>query len=170
MPWVQSNVNIAPDSPQCLVQLATNVNVPATDTVPVTQWKSTAEIDPLGMYHYNQSGSTWIQIPFAGRWLVHAHSVWDKYTGGFNPDTIPSTLTILVNGSVAQESGNTLFTSVCSSYETILDRMVFSAGAKITFDYFSTVAATVLPAGRFGTAATFTEDRTYVLVRYLGPV
>lgn len=120
------------------------------------------------MYHYNQSGSTWIQIPFAGRWLVHVHTVWDKI-GSFGP-RVPSTLNLLVNGNYIHESGNTLFRDISSSYETILDRYVFSSGDKITLAFWSAVTATVLPAGRLGTSTTtYTEDRTYMLARYLGP-
>lgn len=151
-----------PNHVLCIAQLATDVSVPAvTDTRPVTQWKATAETDFRGMYHYNESGDTWWQIPFKGYWRVLVHTRWASQA---TTATAAST-TVLLNGTdptttaITEANGYNALNALCC-YNAIVEDRVFAAGDKLRVNFWSRDGGTV--------NATSLAAFTHVVIRYLG--
>lgn len=155
--WFVTNC-VPRSEPVCSVLLNSQIVTTAgSDTIGVTQWKTTAEVDTHSMYHYNSGGSTWIQIPFAGRFAVHVETTWGAF-GTFDPNLgVPLYTNILVNGTGVRSVGANIGTKLDTVFtDAILDRYVFAAGDKITLSFYSRYAQDNVLASGPGTSWTVT--------------
>lgn len=161
--WYVTNTSPV-SQPVCAVLLNSDVVFSASpwpsgglSVTPVTEWKSTAEVDTHSMYHYNSSGSTWIQIPFTGRWRVHVSTTWGAF-GAFDPTKgVPLYTNILVDGTTMHSTGanwGTLLDSVF--YDSVMDHYVFTAGQKITLSFWERYGPDYTLASGPGTSWTVT--------------
>lgn len=152
----------------CVVRLAANVRVNAgADVRPITPWKSTAETDPTGMYHYNESGDTWWQLPNGGRWHILVYTRWARY-GVFNVNQPPCVSTSLLLNSSGMHSTLTYGIAestaynydVTTSYPLICEDRVFKRGDRLRVNFWSQYGGTV--------NAQQLQAFTHIVIRYLG--
>lgn len=160
--------NAGPANVVCVTRLDSDVSVGlVVDTQPVTEWKSTAETDKRGMYHYNNAGDTYWTIPFKGAFRVLVHSRWDTWAGVFDPNNPPPVSTsILLNGTDPSTNGITEATAYNMNgakccYNAICEDRVFARGDKLRVNFWSRYGGTV--------KATSLAAYTHVVIRYIGP-
>ena len=155
-------------SPACVVRLAADVWVPdATNVRPITAWKPAAETDPTGMYHYNEGGDTWWQLPNGGRWHILVYTRWGRH-GAFNVNLPPCVSTSLVlNSSGTHEPGtygiaeSTAYNyDINTSYPLICEDRVFNQDDRIRINFWAQYGGTV--------NAQQLQAFTHVVFRYLG--
>lgn len=155
--------------PTCVVRLGANVGVgAAADVRPTAAWKSVAEADTAGIYHYNESGDTWWQMPNAGRFRIMVQSLWGPY-GTFNPSLPPIVATsILLNSGptgtpatygIAQATAYNPDRD--TAYSLVCEDRVFATNDRIRINFWSQFGGTLLRQQ----LQTF----THVVIRYLGP-
>ncbi len=149
----------------CVVRLAANVGVPAgTDVSPITSWKSTAEADPAGLYHYNEDGDTYWQLPAGGRWHILVQSHWAAY-GAFDASRPPVVSTsLLCNGTVPGNVGvaeaSAFNYNINTIYPLVCEDQVFTTGDKLRVNFWSQYGGTV--------AYQQLQAFTHIVIRYLG--
>lgn len=163
MGWAAAGLNLKVSPALCVVTLnsdfSAGTNVFST---PVTQWKSTADKDTHSMYHYNSGGSTWIQVPFKGKWLIHAHTIWYNF-GAFNGSLgVPFITAVQLNGTGASNIIHTKsaqgFRDNTCAYETFTER-VLSAGDKVNLGFLAQYGGTVKVSNLTTTNRTTMELR-----------
>lgn len=154
--------------PTCVVRLGANVGVGALgDVRPTTSWKSTAEVDTAGMYHYNQGGDTWWQLPNAGRFRIMVQSLWGPY-GVFDPTKPPVVATsVLLNSGTTGTPATYGIAQVTAfnpsrdtAYPLVCEDRVFASADRIRINFWSQFGGTVL--------AQQLQTFTHVVIRYLG--
>lgn len=154
--------------PVCVVRLGANVAVPAgADIRPIAQWKPTAEADPAGMYHYNESGDTWWQLPNGGRWHIAVQCHWAAY-GDFDATRPPVVSTSLLCNSTGTHSPGdygiaeaTAFNyNVNTIYPLVCEDRVFNQNDRLRVNFWSQYGGTV--------NAQQLQAFTHVVFRYLG--
>lgn len=165
MAWSSTGLNVRPTYAVCVVRLNSDLSVGvAADTFPVSTWKSTADVDTHSMYHYNQSGSTWIQIPFSGYWVVHMHTVWYEFGASDPAKGIPFSTSVSCNGTTASyfihEANQNGYENLQCDYENFYHGPL-NAGDKIRANFWAQYGG-VLAAGGTG-------NSTHMVVRYTGP-
>lgn len=165
--WVDTGLNVRGESPVCLQVLGNDLTMNAqTDYNTVVSWPIVANVDTHAMWKWNGGSGSYIQIPFAGRYLVHVHTVFGAF-GTYDPNLgVPLSNSIMVNGTSAafieQEVTSQGFRFETGTFDNVMDHKVFAAGDKIYSNWWTRYGGQLR---RFGTG----NNRTYMMVRYLGP-
>lgn len=155
-------------APTCVVRLGANVGVPAlADVRPTTQWKATPETDESGMFHYNEGGDTWWQLPNGGRYRIMVASHWAAY-GVFDPSRPPMVATSLLLNSTGSHSPGTYGIAEATAfnpgqntgYPLISEDRVFTTGDELRVNFWSQFGGTV--------ETQQLQTFTHVVIRYLG--
>lgn len=152
--------------PVCVVRLNANVSV-AGDVKPVTQWKPTAEVDTAGIYHYNESGDTYWEMPHGGRFHIMVLSLWAAY-GEFNANDPPTVATsVLLNSGTTGTPGSYAISQVSAftprwdtAYPLVCEDRVLVSGDRIRINFWAHFYGTVMTQQL--------QAFTHVVIRYLG--
>lgn len=159
--------------PICVVRLNSDSALAAgTAYTPVTSWKPTAEKDPAGMYHYNQGGATYWQIPQPGTYRIVYHVIWSAF-GVFNvnkppwvaqavllgPSATPTEICTAVTENLGSDDGSAPLTH---NILTMEDR-AFATGDVLRFNMYTRYGGTVLKKD------PGSDCYTHVVISYVGP-
>lgn len=156
-------------APLCVVRLGVDVTAwdyESKDVQPVTSW-SPALVDPLGMWHLNEGGNTFLRLPCAGRFSITVASKWG-IPGAYNP-SVPNCVStaILLNGSSAPNNGiaeetRYMLPYAATCYTLKCEDRVFATNDTIKFNFWSRFRDIRL------LSRTLNGAYTHFVVRYLG--